>query len=44
MLRFIGRSDRSNKEVDLKLVYDAVIVGSGAAGGMAAFVVNQQGV
>lgn len=43
MLRFIGRSDRSQKEVDLKLVYDAVIVGSGAAGGMAAYVLTQQG-
>src|SRR5688572_25872247 len=43
MLRFIGQADRSNKEVDLKRVYDAVIIGSGAAGGMAAYVLTQRG-
>ncbi len=32
-----------NKEVDLKRVYDAVIVGSGAAGGMAAHVLTSHG-
>ena len=31
------------QEVDLKKVYDAVIVGSGAAGGMAAHVLTSQG-
>jgi choline dehydrogenase-like flavoprotein len=32
-----------NKEVDLKRIYDAVIVGSGAAGGMAAHVLTSHG-
>jgi choline dehydrogenase-like flavoprotein len=31
------------KEVDLRRIYDAVIVGSGAAGGMAAHVLTSQG-
>lgn len=43
MLKFIGQSDQSSKEVNLKTVYDAVIVGSGAAGGMAAYVLTAQG-
>ncbi len=30
-------------EVDLNKVYDAVVVGSGAAGGMAAHVLTSQG-
>jgi len=33
----------SNPEVDLKITYDAVIVGSGAAGGMAAHVLTSHG-
>jgi choline dehydrogenase-like flavoprotein len=33
----------SNSEVDLETVYDAVVVGSGAAGGMAAHVLTQHG-
>lgn len=33
----------SNPEVDLDAVYDAVVVGSGAAGGMAAHVLTDQG-
>ena len=32
-----------SKEVDLKKVYDAIVVGSGAAGGMAAYVLTAQG-
>jgi choline dehydrogenase-like flavoprotein len=41
-MRLISLS-RQNKEVDLKKVYDAVIVGSGAAGGMAAHVLTSHG-
>src|ERR1700689_1446193 len=33
----------TEKEVDLKRVYDAVVVGSGAAGGMAAHVLTSHG-
>jgi choline dehydrogenase-like flavoprotein len=33
----------ANPEVDLKIIYDAVIVGSGAAGGMAAHVLTSHG-
>ncbi len=33
----------NNPEVDLKTTYDAVVVGSGAAGGMAAHVLTSQG-
>ena len=33
----------SGPEVDLKTVYDAVVVGSGAAGGMAAHVLTTHG-
>lgn len=33
----------ATREVDLKKVYDAVIVGSGAAGGMAAHVLTSHG-
>ena len=33
----------SNPEVDLDMVYDAVVVGTGAAGGMAAHVLTAQG-
>lgn len=36
-------SSPPNPEVDLKTVYDAVVVGSGAAGGMAAHVLTSQG-
>nr|MBA3439198.1 GMC family oxidoreductase [Pyrinomonadaceae bacterium] len=43
MLKFIGQGDRSSRDVNLKMVYDAVIVGSGAAGGMAAHVLTGQG-
>ncbi|MDQ3687224.1 MAG: GMC family oxidoreductase [Acidobacteriota bacterium] len=43
MLNFFGQSDRSGKEVNLRTVYDAVIVGSGAAGGMAAYVLAGSG-
>jgi glucoside 3-dehydrogenase (cytochrome c) catalytic subunit len=36
--------DKPNaRDVDLKRVYDAVIVGSGAAGGMAAHVLTSHG-
>ena len=31
------------REVDLKRVYDAIVVGSGAAGGMAAHVLTSHG-
>ena len=30
-------------EPDLRKTYDAIVIGSGAAGGMAAFVLTQQG-
>lgn len=43
MLNFIGQSDQSGRDVNLRTVYDAVIVGSGAAGGMAAHVLTQLG-
>src|SRR5579883_2943210 len=33
----------SNSEVDLKKTYDAIVVGSGAAGGMAAHVLTSHG-
>src|ERR1017187_4118285 len=33
----------SGPQVDLKIVYDAIVVGSGAAGGMAAHVLTSQG-
>ena len=33
----------SNPEVDLNITYDAVVVGSGAAGGMAAYVLTSKG-
>jgi choline dehydrogenase-like flavoprotein len=40
LLQFPGPS---SQEVDLKSTYDAVVVGSGAAGGMAAYVLTAQG-
>ncbi len=36
-------SSPSSQDVDLKTTYDAVVVGSGAAGGMAAHVLTSQG-
>jgi choline dehydrogenase-like flavoprotein len=41
LLRFL--QGPTQPEVDLKRVYDAVVVGSGAAGGMAAHVLTSQG-
>ncbi|MEJ7708582.1 MAG: GMC family oxidoreductase N-terminal domain-containing protein [Pyrinomonadaceae bacterium] len=42
-LKFFGLSDRSGRDVNLRTQYDAVIVGSGAAGGMAAHVLTSKG-
>src|SRR5438876_1497420 len=38
---FLGRQEKP--EVDLKTIYDAIVVGSGAAGGMAAHVLTSHG-
>src|SRR5438093_3279511 len=38
---FLGRQEKP--EVDLKTIYDAVVVGSGAAGGMAAHALTSHG-
>ena len=40
LIRLIRQSD---KEVNLKNVYDAIVIGSGAAGGMAAHVLTSHG-
>ena len=39
-MRVIGVFRRDPAEVDLARVYDAVVIGSGAAGGMAAHVLT----
>ncbi len=42
-MNFIRLSRQREPEVNLKTVYDAIVVGSGAAGGMAAHVLTAQG-
>src|SRR6266481_3751659 len=42
-MNFIRLTRESDAEVDLKKTYDAIVVGSGAAGGMAAHVLTSQG-
>src|SRR5919108_4121409 len=41
LLRMLQRA--AQPEVDLKKTYDAIVIGSGAAGGMAAHVLTSQG-
>lgn len=43
MSRFFGQRERVRQEVNLKIEYDAVVVGSGAAGGMAVHVLTGKG-
>lgn len=42
-MNFIRLTQASKDEVDLKITYDAIVVGSGAAGGMAAHVLTSHG-
>ena len=42
-MNFIPLRRQTRKDVDLKTVYDAIVVGSGAAGGMAAHVLTSRG-
>jgi glucoside 3-dehydrogenase (cytochrome c) catalytic subunit len=42
-MRFLATQAPRHPEADLRKTYDAVIVGSGAAGGMAAYVLTAQG-
>ena len=42
-MNFIPLRRQSRKDVNLKVVYDAIVVGSGAAGGMAAHVLTSRG-
>lgn len=42
-MNFIRLTQSSKDEVDLKITYDAIVVGSGAAGGMAAHVLTSHG-
>jgi glucoside 3-dehydrogenase (cytochrome c) catalytic subunit len=42
-MRFLATQAPRQREADLRRTYDAIIVGSGAAGGMAAYVLTAQG-
>jgi choline dehydrogenase-like flavoprotein len=42
-MNFVRMSKKEDAEVNLKTIYDAIVVGSGAAGGMAAHVLTSQG-
>lgn len=42
-MNFIRLNRQSDREVNLRTVYDAIVVGSGAAGGMAAHVLTSRG-
>ncbi len=42
-MNFVRLGKQAKSEVDLKTVYDAIVVGSGAAGGMAAHVLTSHG-
>src|SRR4029453_3739389 len=42
-MRFLATHAPRHPEADLRKTYDAVVVGSGAAGGMAAYVLTAQG-
>src|SRR5213594_3139475 len=42
-MRLTGTGNQETKEADLNTVYDAIVVGSGAAGGMAAHVLTSHG-
>src|ERR687888_476571 len=43
MMMIVRVSTAKTKDVDLKTIYDAIVVGSGAAGGMAAHVLTSHG-
>jgi choline dehydrogenase-like flavoprotein len=42
-MNFVRIGKKDDPEVDLKTVYDAIVIGSGAAGGMAAHVLTSRG-
>ena len=42
-MRFLATQAPRQPEADLRKIYDAVVVGSGAAGGMAAYALTAQG-